>query len=200
MQARYHEWAIDRPAHGAKKAPASAESKQQTKQQAAASGCRTQGALNSEPVARLPCSFVQCASRKWYASALSRMGHLIGPCMGPRKRQPAPRASSKQRPGVKSKIVVRLLLVDSRCWALPRLAVGGCVPLAPPPKNRPTQGALNSEPRARFPCFFVQCASRKWHASALSRMGQSSALGVGPHEPVPPHPSDHAPRQVACLV
>jgi hypothetical protein len=44
--------------------------------------------------------------------------------------------------GVKSKIVVRLLLVDSRGWAaLPRLAVGGCVPLPPPPpthqKKRP---------------------------------------------------------------
>jgi hypothetical protein len=40
MQARYHEWAIDRPAHGAKQAPASAESKLQTKQQAAAAAAK----------------------------------------------------------------------------------------------------------------------------------------------------------------
>jgi hypothetical protein len=46
-----------------------------------------------------------------------------------------------------SKIVLRLLLVDSRGWALPCLAVGGCVPLAPPPKNRPHMRAVARHPR-----------------------------------------------------
>jgi hypothetical protein len=40
MQARYHEWTIDRTAHVAKKAPASAESTQQTKQQAASAALK----------------------------------------------------------------------------------------------------------------------------------------------------------------
>ena len=43
-----------------------------------------QGALNSDPVVRLACRFVQCTSREWTASALSRLGRRLAHSHGAR--------------------------------------------------------------------------------------------------------------------
>jgi hypothetical protein len=41
-----------------------------------------QGAVNSDPVVRLACRFVQCTSREWTASALSRLGRRLAHSRG----------------------------------------------------------------------------------------------------------------------
>ena len=46
-----------------------------------------QGALNSDPLVRLACRFVQCTSREWTASALSRLGRRLAHSRG--KKAPA---------------------------------------------------------------------------------------------------------------
>ena len=49
-----------------------------------------------------------------------------------------------------------ILLVDSRRWAVPCLAVGGCVPLAAPPTSAPTAAAAGAAAAAaavKIPTF-----------------------------------------------
>jgi hypothetical protein len=104
LQARCRDWAVDWPHSRGGGAPASSESKQQ-----ASSKQRIQqpkGALNFDPLARLACCFVQCASREWAASAFRDWAvdwptHGRG---GESASKQAARASSKQQASSKQRI------------------------------------------------------------------------------------------------
>jgi hypothetical protein len=87
---------VDWPTHGARKRQQAAAAKHQPSK-AASSRYSSQGALNSDPVIRLACRFVQCTSREWTASALSRLGRRLAHSRGKEATQQAATAKQQAR-------------------------------------------------------------------------------------------------------
>ena len=80
------------------------------------------------------------------------------------------------------------------CWRCSAVGPDGPVPPCPAARPRQVQasqvrpctcgqGALNSDPVVRLACRFVQCTSREWTASALSRLGRRLAHSRGKEAP-----------------
>jgi hypothetical protein len=93
LKARCRDWTVDWTTHGGKKAPAQAAP--------ASSGYNSKGALNSDPLVRLACCFVQCTSREWTESALSRLGRRLDHSRG--QESVSTSSASKQRQQAASK-------------------------------------------------------------------------------------------------